>query len=125
MEVTKIDISKEKMDIPWQQPTVDFVERPPLSVMVKEGSALEQNGSITKRTYHRITVSARDGIKQFLIPLDDKGLFQELIKITNDQFEKAIENKTEFWRERVLSELWAQREAIKRLPWWKRLFKKF
>ncbi len=56
--------------------------------------------------------------KTYLIKVDDRGLFSELLCISDAMVKEEVEITIRHLRSKVISE-------IKDLSWWRRLFKKF
>ena len=132
MKVEKIDIKKELLDVPDNRDRVDFIEREPLSAyMIKEGEMppnIEMSAS--KKTYLIQRVGHfKKIIKNYLVAIDDRELFNELIQITDDLLNRAVDKKTDFWKDRLVEELdrqkWEIKRQIKKLSWYRRLFNKF
>jgi len=130
MKIEKIDIKKELIEIPDGIPYMDFVERPDLSQMVlKDGQIPTQEISTTRKRYEVQKVHHNyEGTKNYLVSVDERGLFQDLIKTTDSCLERLVEKRTEFYQREI--ENWqykfeSQKEYIKSLPFYKRLFNKF
>ena len=139
MKVEKIEIKKELMEIPDHQYYVDFAVIPPITAMafIKEGEVPTENLTGQKITYQveRVKFPGED-IRNYLVRMDDKKLFNDLIKITDNILEAAVKEKTEkyvsqveFTRKQAIEEIrmanYRVATRIKKLPWWKRLFNQF
>ena len=132
MRVEKIDITKELIDMPEGRDRMDFLIRKDIKPYILKQGDNPPNFSETaeKKTY--IIQSCgflRHSVKNYLVPLDDQDLFQDLIEITENMFNRAVEKKTDYYKELVVNELSYQarqiKKGIKELPWYKRLFKMF
>ena len=128
MKIEKIDITKTLIDIPENRDRMDFVQREPLSAFsIPEGQIpLSAMMSATKKTYLVQKVGYDiDKAKSYLVSVDEREIFNDLISITDTLFNRAVEKKTEHYRDLIGVELYEQRAGIKRLPFWRRLFNRF
>ena len=138
MKVEKIEIKKELLDIPEGRDRMDFAIIPPMVAMsVREGEILSDSVTAQKVTYMVEQVwTMVDGYKNYLVKVDDRKLFQDLVKITQDMVDKQVFEKTEklhkdvkLARQQAFEEIknarWSVSMAIKKLPWYTRLFNNF
>ena len=128
MKVEKMDIKKELIEIPDNRDRIDFCERKPITAYITKENEIPSYVEMTaiKKTYlGRKMTYENDPPKNYLVAIDDKELFQDLIQITDDLFNWAVEKKTNFWREKLIEELDEQKWRIKNLSWWRRLLKRF
>lgn len=133
MKVIKIDISKEFLDME-PRPSVDFMKLDDCPQQyAKEGAAFTglPMGAI-KETYlwQRVRTRFDDEERNYLVKVDDKNLFQELIQVGNEiSFKWELEIRQEAKAEGYMNGRYTgaknARESIRRLSWWKRLFNKF
>lgn len=128
MKVEKIDITKELMDIPDRQSWIDFAFWNPIDPQfVSDGSI--PSGTMTGRTrryeVEKVKRYGETDYVNYLVSVDDRRIFQDLIAISDSTFRRAVDDKTNFYMDWMKREMDQQRWKIKGLPWWKRLFKKF
>ena len=129
MKVEKIDIKKEILDIPDNQPIVRFAIRPDLSaILCEEGKVPSENVTMREEVYEVRKYHKNFGEKEkmYLVRVDDNHLFNELAQITQDDLEGLEMN----WLEKFMSFKAPiirkdVRDSIKGLCWWKRLLKRF
>ena len=128
MKIEKIDIVKTLIDMPDGRDRMDFVTREPLKAFtIPEGEVIpEMMISATRKTYlvQKCTYE-KDPPKAYLVAVDEKETFNDLLKITDNLLNRAVERKTDFWKDTITEELIYQKHRIKMLPWHKRLFNKF
>ena len=124
MKVTKIDIKKEVMEIE-NKPYLDFIEYGPIKMEV-----LNEGEIPTSKRY--IVQKVKQGGKEpenLLIPIDERGLFETFLDISNNLLEALISKRVEYLNEEFAKDM--QRNTvetytrIKKLPFWKRLFNNF
>lgn len=127
MHVIKIDITKEDLEIPDGKGYMDFALTSPLSAKLRsEGVDFTISETIQKKSYEVQKVSHdRKEIINYLIPIDDRRLFTDLVQITDDRINDLVNKKTERFAEILDEELWRQKSRIKKLSWYKRLLNKF
>jgi hypothetical protein len=141
MKTIKIDIKKE----PW------FLEKPEEGLILRrfkekvETGLLAEGAKVPEQmvSYEQVRYQVEEVVRPsgksefYLVPVDDRNMFIDLINISNAEVErmiqKAIREKEKYWeeRERRLVEMGRQeakyytKSNIKALPWWKRLFNQF
>ena len=108
-----------------------------VAMSVREGEILSDSVTAQKVTYMVERVWTRiDGYKNYLVKVDDRQLFQDLVKITQDMVDQQVFKKTEKLhedvktaREQAIQEIrdarWHVVMSIKKLPWYTRLFNNF
>lgn len=128
MKVEKIEIKKEVLEIPDGQMWVDFAFWKPVDArLVNDGTI--PPGTTTggqtryevrklKRSYEQIPI-------HYLVSVDDRRIFQDLIQITDDDFARAVKEKTDWWADAMDRELREQKWHIRNLPRWKLLLTRF
>lgn len=117
MKVEKINITKELLDIPDNQGMMTFLKT---NGAVNMGRSLKESsvgGEVegVKETW--LVQRVRDSygqIKCFLVKVDDKELFGELLEITNSVLKTKIRKALE-----------KERRRIRELSFLKRLLKRF
>ena len=128
MKVEKLTIKKELMEIPDGRQVVYFRRWEPISARILNDSevALDSVMSAGQQTFEVQRVSnGGEESKNYLVAVDDRRIYQELIMISDNTFQAAVSRKTAWWSDAMDRELNDQRRHIKSLPWWSRLFKKF
>ena len=129
MRFEKIDITKTAIEIPDGRTFVDFVVRDAVSAKISAADCeVTPSFMIGGTDRYQVQVLKRKVDEQpinYLIKLDDHKIFQDLLKVSDETFKRAVGEKTDFYRDWMKRELENQRYTIKRLPWWERLFKKF
>ena len=130
MKVTKIDIKKEVMEIE-NKPYLDFIEYGPIKMEVLNEGEIPTS-SITNTAKRYIVQKVKQGGKEpenLLIPIDERGLFETFLDISNNLLEALISKRVEYLNEEFAKDM--QRNTvetytrIKKLPFWKRLFNNF
>ena len=131
MNVTKIDIAQEQLAIKGDRAT--FYQISPLGEVV----APEDQVPFVHYTAKRYRVIVRrfnkvcdDGAivkaqKNYLIPIDEEGLFSDLEDVSEYLLESLINDRTQRDRDEALARLGRETDRIRALPWWRRLFKRF
>jgi hypothetical protein len=128
MKVEKLTIKKELMEIPDGKQVVYFHMWEPISARILNSGevAPESAMSAGQQTFEVQRVSnGTDEPKNYLVAVDDRRLYQELIMISDGTFQAAVDRKTDFYKDWMAREIQEQRWKIRSLSWWKRLFKKF
>jgi hypothetical protein len=138
MKVEKIDIKKEVLDIPRGKEYMDFIERREMSsLMCKDGEIppyIEMTANKVRYLVQKVfqpRPRRENGVKPFaedkyyLVKIDDRDLFNELLEIRDSLLNELVDKKTNYYRELIVEELDYQKGRIKRLPWYKRLFNMF
>jgi hypothetical protein len=132
MQVEKIIITKELIDIPdgkseWIEVKLDNQ----FMGVLHEGREYVPATVTEQRTLWKVQrVRTHTGEeKKYLVKVDDRDIFNELEVVERTTFEshlaKVLHERTRSLEIHYLKELAQQRSKILRLPWWKRLFKKF
>lgn len=120
MKVEKIIIKKELMDIP-NQPFYNFFKYKgiPVASYSSDLKDLPAYIDIETETWQVVRVfTPEKTVKKYLVKIDERGLFNELLEITNMFLkEKAMEAANVIVDIKVKNE----RRRISALPWWKRL----
>jgi hypothetical protein len=127
MKVEKLTIKKELMEIPDGSTVIYFHILEPISARLSNDPQIALNSTaFGKQTFEVQRVSnRRDEPKNYLVAVDDRRIYQELITISDTTFQAAVDRKTDFYKDWMVRELQEQRWKIRNLPWWNRLFKKF
>jgi hypothetical protein len=128
MKVEKIDIKKELMEIPDGKQWIDFAFWEPIEARFVNYGDIPR-GTITGRQgryeVQKLKHSTEKEPKYYLVAVDDRRIFQDLVMISDSTFNQAINDKTDYYKDWMKRELQEQRGRILELPWWKRLFKRF
>lgn len=141
MEAIIIDIKKELRNIPDNRDVWSVVERPGLTSMVMDvGTTPDYMVTSSRIDYLRMRIKhpEKEELLNYFVRADDRGLFNDLIAVSNGfmeekltkEFEKGLViGRTDLWSEVqteiVPTALKKQRNKIKSLSWYDRLFKKF
>lgn len=116
MKVTKIDICKKVMDVDRQE--MHFAKIPNRLIDLGNLSDVERV-NVERETYRVYKVFVpNEGIKNYLVKVDEIGLFNELLEISTGTLANRDSEVGKIVKDSVVS-------AIKRLPWYRRLFNKF
>ncbi len=122
IEIEKINISKEIVEIGENQTFVNFIKENNENFRMMEVNETPRETDIeTRITEKWLVVEIKDmynNLKKYLVKSDNRELFKELIVITNSLLKKKIRRETQSIRENTISE-------IKDLSFLKRLFNKF
>ncbi len=128
MRVEKIDIVKTIIDIPKDKKFLDFFKVPAhLGREFKEGEAIPETLSFEKETYEvqKIVVPGV-GVKNYLVKVSDRKLFEELVIITQTRFENVIyEAEERGVHKGIDTGITMTKNVLRALPWWKLLFRRF
>jgi len=129
MRVEKIEITKTLIEIPDGRTFVDFAVRDSVSAKISAVDCeVTPSFMIGGTDRYQVEVLKRRVDEQpinYLMKLDDRKIFQDLLKVSDDTFNRAVAEKTEYYRDWMKRELEEQRWRIRHFPWWVRLFKKF
>ena len=123
MEVIKIKIEKELLALPpgtntWREQKIDFN---PYTATKEE---LEKE--LTEDVYEVRRITKRNGAYiNYLVKVQDDGLFQELCIIEETDHRNALNAAIETYKREESHWRQSERCRIKSLPWHKRLFNKF
>lgn len=121
MKVEKIIIEKELMEIPDHYCSMEFYKfkGEPHLYAAEEMKDLPPFIDFETETYQVVRVYTHDKQKKnYLVKVDERGLFEELIEITNMLLKgKVIKAANIIVDIKVKNE----RKRIASLPWWKRL----
>ena len=131
MNVTKIDIAQEQLAIKGDRAV--FYQLSPGGEAVALG---DQAPLVTYSEKHYRVITRRfdkvcdDGAivkaqKNYLIPIDEEGLFSDLVDVSEYLLESLINDRTQRDRDEALARLGRETDRIRALPWWRRLFKRF
>lgn len=128
MQVTKINITTEKIDIPKNKIRIRFSKVDNISEKWREEevlcASLNRNKEETWEVQRLIISGEKE--KFYLVKVDKRDLFTDLLKITDHKLaDKIIVALNNFKRKELPEYLEKEIESIKNLSWWKRLFKKF
>lgn len=134
MKVRKIDISEKLLEVRDGTPIYWEAEFDPSMIMVKTQGDIPDQVTVKQNGYHirQIFKPGKAGYeKEYVaVKLDSRGLFEDLIQVSNDVLETKTRNAREdgYWEgehkgfqkgeEHML-------EAFRALPWYKRLFRKY
>lgn len=123
MKVEKIEIKKELMEIDPGKRIVKFAKYGPLMASA-EGETM--NAPSREIEEYIVTTVREDGEdKNFLVKVDERKLFDELLKVRAGLIEKYVHEKTEYFRMESYWDVERYKNRIKSLPWWRRLFNLF
>lgn len=112
MKVEKITIQKELLEIPDNQQTIDFNIIPPMAIhtFLEKGEIPSNDITVQRVTYRVQRVwNYEKGYSNFLVRLDDRELFDDLLKIQNDILDSIVKEKTKHLNDLVLL---ARKQAI-------------
>lgn len=138
MDITKIEIKQEKMSIPDGRRTVEFAIIPPLTTIAFMGRGDIPTDDVIAQQVSYDVEQVWNGIehKNYLVRRDERSIFNDLIKISADDMKKAVRKETaslynemrrvrEIATEDMRNARWGVEMAIKKLPWYSRLFNNF
>lgn len=128
MKVEKLTIKKELMEIPDGKQIVYFHTWEPISARILNDGEVTPDSAMSagQQTFEVQKVSnGKDEPKHYLVAVDDRRIYQELVQISDSTFQAAVDRKTDFYKDWMKRELEQQRWKIRNMVWWKRLFKKF
>lgn len=130
MKVTKIDLTKTLLDVRDGTPVWWEAQYDPRNAMAYIGRVPEQV-SVTEHAYEIREIATRglNGAKEkrhYAVKMDERGLFDDLMQISNDVFSEKLEKAKEegFWEGESKGAKRGRKtenERIKSLSWWKRL----
>jgi hypothetical protein len=87
-----------------------------------ESSVMPPNSERIRYMRHEVRRSADKSVRQFLVRVDEKEIFQDLLHISDETVNALLQRN----REEVFSDgrrsMWSE---IRALPWYRRLFKRF
>lgn len=133
MKAIKIDIKKEYIDIPKNQPVYRVAELPSMVArMAREGEACPiEPMNISETTYnlqhiHNPDTEPKD--KYYLIKQDERELFKEMLEISNSMIKRKMliekaDGVVEGKEIGIDIGIRRGKRAVWSLPWYKRLFK--
>lgn len=138
MNITKIEIKQEVMEIPDGRQTVEFAIVPPLTAVafMRRGEIPTDDVVAQQVSYDVERVWNGSEHKNYLVRRDERGIFNDLIKISSDDMKKAVKEETEslynemrhvreIAKEDIRNARWNVSMTIKKLPWYSRLFNNF
>jgi hypothetical protein len=120
MQVIKIDVVKKVLDIPENRTNIQFM-RLPEGRMVNMGEITPESIKVYTDTYEVFKLFnpfAEEKLVNYLIKVGEKGLIDNLVKIENDVIVARMQGAEMAGRMN-------ERDSIRKLPWYKRLFNKF
>ena len=128
VKVTRVDIKTEVMDLPEGRREWEFLQRRDDCVPARLVDPAQLPLEVIKTDRYLITevntFSPLTGteIEYFLVKVNDKDLFEGLIKLTDEMFKIAVELES---TKKYVNGITVERERIEGLSWWRRLFKRF
>jgi hypothetical protein len=102
MKVEKIEIKKELVEIPDGKSWIDFAFWNPIDVRyisdgtVPSGTAVGGNRRYEVQKVERIADSTPT---HYLVSVDDRRIFQDLIAISDSSLSAAVDEKTNWYRD--------------------------
>jgi len=132
IEVTKIDIKKEKIEIKDDENHVSMIRLNSISKIIDKNSILDYSVDAVKDEYKVIKINDRHTIKKYLVKVNEIDLFNLLLDVNRNNIENYIKEQidivikeSEEKIERLKIGHKANIKNIKKLIWYKRLFNKF
>lgn len=131
MKVEKIKIEKEIIDLETGREYYHEIFVPSLCSTFKEEETPENNDINAQRiTYEVREVWLNEKFKnRYLVRIDFNGMFNDLLQISVDDFNREVANRTQELKDSINSKLEMTKRGIimdiKYLPFWKRLFNIF
>lgn len=132
MKVKKVDIKTELLDVPENQPYLKVAIRPQITAFLKEGEYIPDQVSFKEKTYlfRKVKNQITKDIDIYAVEVNEDKLFTDLVEITQGFVEEEVERALDKERKYCAFELlpktkWEERQRIKKLSWYKRLFNKF
>ena len=116
------------MEIPDGRQTVYFGIWNPISVRTLEDGKTIPDAAMSASQQTFEVQQLKNGFeppKNYLVAVDDRRMYQDLVKISDSTFQAAVDRKTDFYEDWMDRELRGQLWKIRGLSWWRRLFKKF
>lgn len=119
MECVKVvSIKTEVVDVPRAQ-ALRYREMRYAPIRLAEPGEIMQPPVMDTIEYQLSLLFDLEGQRvNYLVPVDDQGLFSELISVSHDVFKKRLDEK---WKDGIE----VAKEYVRNLPWWMRLFKRF
>ncbi len=129
-EVIKVDITKELIAVQDHQPYIDYADREPVNLIAKMGEMPPAISMESKRKRYGIRQVYNPETRSktlYAVLEDDDKIFRELVAVSIGYIEQEVAKAREkLWGEMehivIPRELAAQKNRIKNLPWYKRLF---
>lgn len=130
MKVRKIDISEQEVDLPntgerfWD---FAFIEQPfDVRPWADQRSVYrdEEEGTTMEGRIYELREVERE---RFLVPIDQMGIFTQLIEVSEEDLLKVIRARTQHLEAQVadLTSKYTQAktelDTVKKLPWWKKM----
>lgn len=132
MHVRKAEINIVDVDVdPRGGDVVRFAKIRPEQFGSMNSSA--STSSVEYETWRLKKMVVPGGTEMYLVRVDQDGLFNDLLMLSNESLNKMIEkmvkDRTHDWKEQELKHLRDARvdalDSVRQLPWWKRLFNRF
>lgn len=127
MKVEKITIKKELIDVSDETKTMRFAVRDQIKAILEEGDQLPKDASFRDEVFEvrRVFIPVI-GLKNFLVKVDHRELFEGLVSITDDQIQKIVEHRISLFELDEIPHIeYKERRRIKGLPLWRRIFNRF
>lgn len=119
MLVEQILIEKKVLDLPPGTTRQRFIRRKGSRVLYSEEQLkVEKEDGIEIEEYEVIEIKSDEMKRIFLVRVDDRALFSDLINLGNSTIQRKVMKATRY----VVEE---ERFRIKRLSWWRRLLNRF
>jgi len=130
MHVTKILINKEEVEVEDGGYFSEFLFSPFMPVMLDDGQVLPPGQRYEIKYRVAFVESSLTGEKKYYgIRIGNEGIFQDLIKITDEQIkdkiDEAVTKDRKITRMAHVKATFETIRQIKKLPWYRRLFNKF
>lgn len=128
MKITIIDIKKEIRDFEKMKQQMNKLEYENLCFKtLEDGSspACETVQAEYKTYFLEKIYDNVNGDRYYYVQKDDNKIFNDLLMINTKDINSKIEDSKQEVRETIQEELHLQKNNIKRLSWWKRLFNEF
>lgn len=134
MKTIKVDVKQTLLDLREGTPVYYEAEYDPKNIMIRTEGEIPDTVQVRQHAYEirKVFTAAKFGAKEervYAIRLDDRGLFDDLMQISNDVFVEKLDKAREegFWEGESKGAgrgIRIERERIKNLSWWKRLMNK-
>lgn len=127
--VKKIKIITEELEIPNDNPFYEEIFVPEIETIISEDELTKYMTTAVRRLYQVKKVMNNPGETNYLVKIDDNKMFNDLLDISKDDLDRIVNEKTKELKRKLDSAMFVTayntKQAIKNLPFYKRLFNKF
>ncbi len=133
MQVEKINITKELIDMPEGKDYMEYANIPNFREVMVEEVTPSMMASVSYQTeiwrVHEVAGPYGKAKRKYLVKRGEQDLFTDLMEVTKGTLERWKQKIDKQWQrnieDSVKTTMRETTEAIRDLPWWKRLFNKF